>query len=98
MPVSGPSFRFPRRAFLGAGFAARLSQFSTPFVKSARAAEAVTIGLDDPLTGPVAAVGKNELIGCQMAIDEINANGGILGRAAGSWSRIQPAATPAPRF
>jgi ABC-type branched-subunit amino acid transport system substrate-binding protein len=33
------------------------------------------------LTGPLAALGKNELIGCQMAIDEINGKGGILGRA-----------------
>jgi ABC-type branched-subunit amino acid transport system substrate-binding protein len=29
-----------------------------------------------PLTGPLAALGKNELIGCQMAIDDINGKGG----------------------
>ena len=39
-----------------------------------------SIGLDNPLTGTYAAPGKNELIGCQMALDEINAKGGILGR------------------
>ena len=38
------------------------------------------IGLDNPLTGTYAAVGKNELIGCQLAIEQINAKGGILGR------------------
>jgi branched-chain amino acid transport system substrate-binding protein len=46
----------------------------------ARAADAVRIGLDNPLTGPYAALGKNELIGCQMAVEAINAEGGILGR------------------
>ena len=38
------------------------------------------IGLDNPLTGTYAAVGKNELIGCQLAVEQINAKGGILGR------------------
>jgi branched-chain amino acid transport system substrate-binding protein len=51
-----------------------------PFVVPTRAAEAVRIGLDNPLTGALAALGKNELIGCQMAIDDINGKGGILGR------------------
>ena len=43
-------------------------------------ADPVKIGLDNPLTGPLASLGKNELIGCQMAMDAINAKGGILGR------------------
>ncbi len=42
--------------------------------------EPVKIGLDNPLTGTYAAVGKNELIGCQLALEQINAKGGILGR------------------
>ncbi len=42
--------------------------------------EPVKIGLNDPFTGTYAQTGKNEQIGCQMAIDEINAKGGILGR------------------
>ena len=44
--------------------------------------ETVKIGLDNPLTGTYAALGKNELIGCQLALDQINAKGGILGRKA----------------
>ena len=32
------------------------------------------------MTGTYAAVGKNELIGCQLAVEQINAKGGILGR------------------
>jgi branched-chain amino acid transport system substrate-binding protein len=81
MTVSGSSFRIRRRTFLGAGLAASVSHFASPFVISARAVEVVKIGFDNPLTGPLAALGKNELIGCQMAVDEINGKGGILARA-----------------
>ena len=80
MPISGSSFRIRRRTFFGAGLAAGALQVFSPFVRTARAADAVKIGLDNPLTGPLASLGKNELIGCQMAIDAINAKGGILGR------------------
>ena len=80
MPVSGSSYCVRRRAFLGGGLAAGALQVASPFVRIARAADAVKIGLDNPLTGPVGSLGKNELIGCQMAIDEINAKGGVFGR------------------
>jgi len=70
----------PRRTLLGAGLAAGALRVFGPFVKTAHAADAVKIGLDNPLTGPLASLGKNELVGCQMAIDAINAKGGILGR------------------
>jgi branched-chain amino acid transport system substrate-binding protein len=76
MPISGSTFRIHRRAFLGAGLAAGVSRFASPFVITARAADIVKIGVDNPLTGPLAALGKNELIGCQMAIEEINGKGG----------------------
>ncbi len=46
----------------------------------ARGAEPVKIGFDDTLTGTYAANGKNTLIGCQLAVEQINAKGGILGR------------------
>jgi branched-chain amino acid transport system substrate-binding protein len=49
-------------------------------VLTARAADTVKIGLDNPLTGTFAALGKNELIGAQLAIEQINAKGGILER------------------
>ena len=55
-------------------------EIAGPWVKRARAADAVKIGLDNPLTGTYAALGKNELVGCQMALEAINAQGGILGR------------------
>src|SRR6202042_534375 len=80
MPISRSSFPIRRRPFLGGGLAASVSHFASPLGTGARAADVVRIGLDNPLTGPVAALGKNELVGCQMAVDEINGKGGILGR------------------
>ena len=80
MAVIGSSFGVRRRAFLGGALAAGALGVSSPFVRTARAAQAVKIGLDNPLTGTYAALGKNELIGCQMATDAINAKGGVLGR------------------
>ena len=71
-----------RRKVIQAAAGASLLQLATPFIIPARAADNVKIGLDNPLTGTYAAVGKNELIGCQLAIEQINAKGGILGRQA----------------
>jgi branched-chain amino acid transport system substrate-binding protein len=70
----------PRRRLLQAGLVVGVSQIASPFVLRARAAGAVKIGLDNPLTGTYAATGKNELVGCQLAIEQINAKGGVLGR------------------
>src|SRR5579863_2061518 len=69
-----------RRTILKATAAAGIAQLAAPFVVTARAADTVKIGLDNPLTGTFAALGKNELIGAQLAIEQINAKGGILGR------------------
>ncbi len=69
-----------RRTILKAGLAIGAMQVASPFVVKSLADEPVKIGLDNPLTGPFAAVGKNELIGCQLAVEQINAKGGILGR------------------
>jgi len=79
MSSSKPS-TIGRRTVLKAAAAAGVAQVAAPFVISARAADTVKIGLDNPLTGTFAALGKNELIGCQLAVAEINAKGGILGR------------------
>lgn len=69
-----------RRNFLKAGLVLGAAQVASPFVLRARAAGSVKIGLDNPLTGTYAAPGKNELIGCQLAVEQVNAKGGILGR------------------
>jgi len=46
----------------------------------ARAAEPIAIGLVDEMTGPQAEAGILVLHGVRLAIDEVNAAGGILGR------------------
>src|ERR1700761_8354139 len=69
-----------RRTVIKAAAAAGALQVTAPFVITARAADTVKIGLDNPLTGTYAALGKNELIGCQLAVEQINGKGGILGR------------------
>src|SRR5271155_1632596 len=72
--------RVPRRTVLKGGLAIGALQVASPFVVRALADETVKIGLDNPLTGTFAALGKNELIGAQLAVDQMNAKGGILGR------------------
>ena len=69
-----------RRTVIKTAALAGVAQIASPFVITARAADNVKIGLDNPLTGTFAAVGKNELIGAQLAVEQINAKGGILGR------------------
>jgi branched-chain amino acid transport system substrate-binding protein len=61
---------------------AGVAQITSPFVITARAADEVKIGFDNPITGVYAALGKNELIGAQLALEQINGKGGILGRKA----------------
>lgn len=43
-------------------------------------AKPILIGVLAPLTGPIAAYGQDQVNGVKMAIDEINAAGGLLGR------------------
>jgi branched-chain amino acid transport system substrate-binding protein len=71
-----------RKILKATAAAAGLAQLAPPFIIKARGETPVRFGLDNPLTGTYAAVGKNELIGCQLAIEQINAKGGILGRQA----------------
>ncbi|SMF47463.1 amino acid/amide ABC transporter substrate-binding protein, HAAT family [Tistlia consotensis] len=46
----------------------------------AMAQEAVQIGVSAPLTGPVAHGGEHEMRGIRLAVEEINAKGGVLGK------------------
>ncbi|SHI14019.1 ABC transporter substrate-binding protein [Pollutimonas bauzanensis] len=71
-----------RRAVLQLAAAAGIAQLAPPFIIQARGEQPVKLGLDNPLTGTYAATGKNEQTGCQLAIEQINAKGGILGRPA----------------
>jgi branched-chain amino acid transport system substrate-binding protein len=81
--ISGvQSGKLDRRSIIKAAAAAGFAQLAAPFAITARAADEVKFGLNDPLTGTYAELGKNEQIGCQLAIDQINAKGGVLGRKA----------------
>ena len=65
------------RGIAGATFAA-LMLLGTQ--QSPRAAEPIRIGLSVALTGAVAANGKQVLLAMQVWRDDVNANGGLLGR------------------
>ena len=69
-----------RRAVLGAGMAIGALQVASPFIISARGETPVRIGMVDPITGAYAAIARGEVDGAQYAVEELNKNGGILGR------------------
>jgi branched-chain amino acid transport system substrate-binding protein len=50
------------------------------FSFAAHAAETLKIGMVVPLTGPIADAGRYGMQGAKLAVDEINAQGGVLGR------------------
>lgn len=68
-----------RRLLLSAGAALALSFFGVASAAPA-AGEPVFFGVSDPLTGPNAQYGAQWKAGFDLALDEINANGGINGR------------------
>lgn len=55
------------------------SFFFGSFFPAAWAAEPVKIGVGLPLTGPLAFLGTEFLKGAQLAAEEVNKSGGILG-------------------
>ena len=77
-PLRSPTFN--RRSVLKAAGAAAALQVAAPFIIPARAQTSLRIGMVDPMTGVYAAVAQNEVTGAKLAVAEINAKGGILGR------------------
>src|SRR6516162_3181891 len=75
-----PTFRLDRRSVLKGAAAAGVLPITSPFIISARGESPVQIGMVDPLTGVYAAPAGNEVIGAKLAIEQMNAKGGILGR------------------
>lgn len=69
-----------RRTVLTGAAAAGALQLVPPFIISARGETPLRIGMVDPLTGAYAAVAQNEVMGAKLAVAQINAKGGILGR------------------
>ncbi|TMJ30282.1 MAG: ABC transporter substrate-binding protein [Alphaproteobacteria bacterium] len=75
-----PTFGVDRRCVLKGAAAAGALQIASPFIIQARGEAAVRIGMVDPLTGVYAAPAGNEVIGARLALEQMNAKGGILGR------------------
>jgi len=69
-----------RRTVLKTAVAATAVQLAPPFIIKARGEAPLRIGMVDPLTGVYAAVAQNEVTGAKLAVAQINAKGGILGR------------------
>src|SRR6266508_5416419 len=69
--------RLTWRAAVASLFAA---VFSMPALAQAPSGQPVTIGFSMALTGPLAANGKQALLGMKIWEEEINAKGGLLGR------------------
>ncbi|MBS0539739.1 MAG: ABC transporter substrate-binding protein [Proteobacteria bacterium] len=80
MVQSGNRGIIRRRRVLQVGAGIGALQFASPFIIQARGEQSVKIGMIDPLTGAYAAVARSEVEGAKLALDQVNAKGGILGR------------------
>jgi branched-chain amino acid transport system substrate-binding protein len=69
-----------RRTLLKGAAAVGALQVASPFLIAARGETPIKVGMVDPLTGVYAAVAQNEVIGVKLAVEQINAKGGVLGR------------------
>src|SRR5690242_10249595 len=70
-----------RRTVIKTGAALGASAvFSPPILSFAQGETPIKVGMHDPLTGTYAAEGESEVRGAHMALAEINAKGGMLGR------------------
>jgi branched-chain amino acid transport system substrate-binding protein len=74
------SNNFSRRVLLKGAAALSGLQIASPFIIRARGETSLRIGMVDPMTGVYAAVAQNEVNGARLAVEQINAKGGILGR------------------
>src|SRR6476660_10374375 len=72
--------RFDRRALIKGAAALGGFQVTSPFIIQARGETPIRMGMVDPLTGVYAAPAGNEVMGAKLAVAQMNAKGGILGR------------------
>src|SRR5271155_1584638 len=69
-----------RRNLLKAGLTVGVAQLVAPYIIKARGEEPIKIGVDNKLTGIYTALGRNENTGMALAVEQVNAKGGIHGR------------------
>jgi len=81
--------KLDRRGVLKAAAAAGIVQLAAPFTITARAADEIKFGLDDPLTGTYAELGKRSIRSTPKAASSA--------AKPSFWSKIRPAPIPAPR-
>ena len=74
------SRNFSRRMVIKGAAAWGSLQVAAPFIIEARGETPLRIGMVDPMTGVYAAVASNEVHGARLAVEQINAKGGVLGR------------------
>jgi branched-chain amino acid transport system substrate-binding protein len=60
--------------------AAPSGDVAAPSVAAVESSEPILIGVVGPQSGALAEIGENQVAGAQVAVDQINAAGGILGR------------------
>src|ERR1700727_783959 len=72
--------RLNRRTLVTGAAALGAFQLASPFITGPRGETAIRIGMVDPLTGVYAAPAGNEVMGAKLAVEQINAKGGIVGR------------------
>jgi len=80
MPGCPSNAAIKRRTFLKSAAAVGAIQLASPFLIKARGDVPIRVGMIDPLTGVYAAVAQNEVVGVKLAVEQINAKGGVLGR------------------
>ena len=71
-----------RRTILKAGLAWSAVQIASPLPVFALGEQPVKIGMIEPLTGVYSKLAEAEAAGAQLALEQVNQNGGILGRQA----------------
>src|SRR5260370_35351003 len=72
--------KFDRRTLIKGAAALGAFQVASPFIIQARGETAIRMGMVDPLTGVYAAPAGNEVMRATLAVEQMNAKGGILGR------------------
>ncbi len=77
-----------RREFLKSVSVTTLGVAATPLLwRHAHAAEELKIGALCELSGPASTIGSQQALGIQLAVDEINKTGGIVGKGPGVGGR-----------
>jgi len=74
------AFTIGRRTLLRGGFAWGAATIAAPFPIRARGEEPVKLGMVEPLSGVYAQLAAAEIDGARLALEEVNRNGGIIGR------------------